>query len=90
MPNLHNVVSDINDELFSNEQLNFEIQQRDEETWIVYIRVPNDNRRAKIEFIINENLNNPDDTEVIGSVLRYGPISRRTMARIMDAIVDRV
>jgi hypothetical protein len=76
-------------ELFPNGEYTLDVQHKQNNTWYVYISKPNTNRRGKVELMIEESLN-PEDTEVIGSVLRHGCVSRRTMALIMDTLVERL
>lgn len=87
MPSLINVVDDVRNQLSPNGELTFEVHHDQGNLWIVYITHNQNPNRAKVEFLI-ENQPNPEDTGVVGSVLEYGCISRRAMARIMDLIVD--
>lgn len=84
MPSLYNVIDDVKQALYPNGEINFEIQQRNSNRFIVYIEVPNAQNRAKVEFMVE------DSGEVFGSVLRHGCVSRRTMALIMDSIMERM
>lgn len=92
MPNLHNVIDDIAQTMFPNGEVQFEVKNKGTyekyDKWIVYMRVPNGVMRAKVELMIDEHINDPENTEVLGSVLRYGSVSRSTMARIMDTIME--
>ncbi len=95
MPNnLHNVMDDIKESMFPNGGVTFEVLHRptneEPNRWVVYIAIANGNRRAKVEFAIKEDNNNPDDCEVLGCVLRHGSVSRRTMSLIMDSIMERM
>ena len=94
MPSIINVIDDIKQSMYSNGEVNFEVLYRptDEEPnrWVVYVAIPNGQHRAKLEFLIDEDPNNPEDAEVLGSVLRHGSVSRRTVSLIMDAILERM
>lgn len=90
MPNLHNVIDDIKEEMFPNGEIKFTVEQRDYRRWVVYVYIRYSRRSAKLEFIINQDVNNPDDTEVFGSVLRNGSVSNRTITLIMDSIIERL
>ena len=88
--NLYNVIDDIKQTMFPNGEVRFEVQRRNPRRWIVYLTIPHGEGRAKIEFLVDQDPQDPEDVEVLGSVLRHGPISRGTMTRIMDAIVERM
>ena len=90
MPSLVNVVDDVRNELSPNGELSFEVYHSQNNIWIVYITHQQNPNKAKVEFLIEENQANPEDTGVVGSVLEFGCISRRAMTRIMDEIVDRL
>lgn len=84
MPSLYNVIDDVKQSLYPNGEVNFEIQQRNSNRYIIYIEIPNAQHRGKVEFLVEDN------GEVLGSVLRHGCVSRRTMALIMDSIIERM
>lgn len=90
MPNLHNVIADVREMMFPANNVNFIIHQRSNRRWVVYVNILHAQPSGKMEFIINENPNNPEDTEVLGSVLRHGCVRRRTMSLIMDSIIERM
>lgn len=94
MPNLHNVIDDIKHAMYPNGEVTFQVvhrpTQEEQNRWIVYVGIPNGQRRAKLEFLVDEAPNNPADADVLGSVLRHGSVSRRTVSLIMDAIVERM
>jgi hypothetical protein len=90
MPNIHNVISDIKQYVLPDARLSYEVQHRGEDRWIIYVRIPHGAKSAKLEFLIDQNPNNPEDVDVAGSVLRHGSIHRRTIATIMDSIVERL
>ena len=87
MANLHNVVHDINMEMFPNGEFNFEVMHHQNDTWYIYIRSPNSNRSAKIELIAELV---QGEWVIIGSVLRPGCVSRRTMRTFMDTLLERL
>ena len=87
MPNLYNVISDIESTIVPDAKLSYEVQHRGEDRWIVYVRIPNGRRSAKLEFLINETL---EGTDVAGSVLHYGSIRRNLVRLIMDTITERL
>ena len=89
MANLHNVIDDIKHALFPNGEVSFDVRSRRSGRWIVYVSILNGEGTAKLEFLIDEG-ENEDDVEVLGSVLRYGPVSRVTIARIMDSVLERM
>lgn len=91
MPNLHNVIDDIKETMFPRGRAHFEVlhrpTQEEPNRWIVYVQIPNGEHRAKLEFLIDQE---GDDVEVLGSVLRHGSVARRTVALIMDAVLERM
>jgi hypothetical protein len=80
--------------MYPNGDVTFQVLYRptpeEQNRWIVYIAIPNGEHRAKIEFLIDEDPHNPEDSDVLGSVLRHGSVSRRTVSLIMDAILERM
>jgi len=87
MPNIYNVITDIESIVLPDARLSYEVQHRGEDRWIVYVRIPHGLRSAKLEFLINETL---EGNDVAGSVLRHGSINRRTIATVMNAITERL
>jgi hypothetical protein len=91
MPCLENVISDVQSQMFPNRQFTFEVNRIENEPhrWIVYIRSYR-NEHAILEFLIDEDPNDPDDTDVAASVLQYGNIPRRIVGLVMDSIIERL
>ena len=85
---LYNVIDDIKAHMFPNGEVQLQVERRNSRRWIVYVTIPHGNGRAKLEFLVDGE--DSDDTEVLGSVLRHGPVSRSTIARIMDAVIERM
>ena len=90
MPNIYNVISDLERYVLPDARLLYQVQHRGDDRWIVYVRIPYAAKSAKLEFLIDQNPNNPEDVDVAGSVLRHGSINRQTIATIMDAIIERL
>ena len=92
MPNnLRNIVSDLPHQILTSVGLIYEVQQRSPTRWLVYVRLPNGNRSAKLEFIVDEDEDyHPDDPDIAGSVLRRGSIPRSMIELIMDSILERL
>jgi hypothetical protein len=90
MSNLHNIVSDLPTQILTTMGLTYEVQQRGYQRWIVYVRLPNGHRSAKLEFIIDNDLHYPNDPDIAGSVLRRGSIPRHMIELIMDSIIERL
>lgn len=90
MPNLHNVLADVESQMFPNREYRLEIDYYSEEThrWIVWLH--RRNKTARLEFIIHEDPINPEDTDVVGSVLEYDGISRQIVGLVMDSIMERL
>ena len=88
MPNLDNVISDVRDVLFQNNQYEFEVLHEQGDIWIVYMRKNGQQNGAKLEFIIEEVQD--DEPNVFGSILDYGPISKRIVHQVMDATIERM
>ena len=87
MPNIYNIISDIESTILSDARLSYDVQHRGEDRWVVYLRIPNGKRSAKLEFLINET---HDGTDVAGSVLRRGSIKRRIITTVMNSITERL
>jgi hypothetical protein len=87
MPNIYNVISDIESAILPDARLSYDVQHRGEDRWVLYLRIPNGKRSAKLEFLINETEDGPD---VAGSVLRRGSIKRRIISTVMDSIIERL
>ena len=90
MPNIYNVITDIESTVLPDARLSYEVQHRGGDRWIVYVRIPHGAKSAKLEFLIDENPNDPEDVDVAGSVLRHGSINRQTIRIIMNAITERL
>ncbi len=88
MANLHNVVSDVKDQVFQNKPIQFEVEQLNQTTWKMYVHLQNHNDSAEVEFLIEPI--GQDDRNVFGQVLNRGPFSRKAIAHIMDSIIERM
>ena len=88
MANLNNIIDDIKTEMFPNGNIEFIVQRRNNERWIVYVKIPYGQDTAKLEIMV-EDTDNQEEIDVSGSVLRYGSVSRRTIGLIMDSILER-
>lgn len=86
---LINVIDDIKNSMFQNGNIEFIVQRRSNERWVVYVKIPYGQETAKLEFLI-EDTDNEEEIEVIGSVLRYGSVSRSTIRMIMDSVLERL
>ena len=87
MPNIHNVVDDVQYLLFPNREVRLHLRSRDEGRYILYLQIPYAAETGKIEFIIE---GDPDDPNINGAVLRNGSVSERTVTRIMNSIMERL
>ena len=90
MPNIYNVVTDVQQTVLVNNELTYKVQHRGNGRYIVYLGHGGDQRIAKLEFIIYEDPNTPDETDVSGSILRYGTLNRNVVSVIMSAIMERL
>jgi hypothetical protein len=88
--NLRNIVSDLPQQILTSVGLTYEVEQRDYTRWIVYVRIPNGNRSAKLEFLVDDDEDHPGDPDIAGSVLRRGSIPRSMIELIMDSILERL
>ena len=89
--NLRNIVSDLPHQILTSVGLTYEVEQRNHSRWIVYVRLPNGDRSAKLEFIVEDDEDNhPGDPDIAGSVLRRGSIPRSMIELIMDSILERL
>jgi hypothetical protein len=90
MPNIYNVVTDVQQTVLVSNELTYKVQHRGNGRYIVYLGQRDDQRIAKLEFIIYEDPNTPDETDVSGSILRYGTLNRNTVSTVMSAIMERL
>ena len=90
MANIYNIISDIEQTLFPDAKLKYIVQYRGQQIWVVYVLLPNGLQNAKLEFLIDQNPLNPSDTDVAGSILRYGSVPRYMIETIADAITERL
>ena len=90
MANIYNIISDIEQTVFPDAKLKYVVQYRGQQIWVVYVLIPNGVQNAKLEFLIDVNPNNPSDTDVAGSILRYGSVPRYMIETIADAITERL
>jgi hypothetical protein len=88
MANIYNVVSEVEQTVFPDTGLKYRVQYRGEQIWIVYVDIPNGIQNAKLEFLIDVNPNNPADTDVAGSILRYGSVPKYMIHAIADKIIE--
>lgn len=87
---MYNILSDIQQTMFPAAKLKYEVRYQEPQLWTVYILIPNGMQTAKLEFLVDQNPNNPDDTDVAGSILRYGSVPSYMVERIADRITDRL
>lgn len=90
MANIYNIISDIEQTVFPDAKLKYIVQYRGQQIWVVYVLLPNGVQNAKLEFLIDQNPLNPSDTDVAGSILRYGSVPRYMIETIADAITERL
>lgn len=90
MTNIYNIISDIEQTLFPDAKLKYIVQYRGQQIWVVYIEIPDGVQNAKLEFLIDVNPNDPSDTDVAGSIMRYGSVPTYMVERIADTITDRL
>jgi len=90
MSNMYNIVSDIEQTMFLDTGLKYRVQYRGENIWIVYVEMPNGLQNAKLEFLVDRHPNNPHDTDVAGSILRYGSVPQHMIHVIADKIIERL
>jgi len=88
--NIYNIISDIEQTMFVDTKLKYVVKYHEQQLWVVYILLPNGVQSAKLEFLIDQDPNNPDDTDVAGSILRYGSVHPRMVDIIADSIVERL
>jgi hypothetical protein len=90
MLNIHNIVSEVEQTVFPDTGLKYKVQYRGEQRWVVYVSIPNGVQNAKLEFIIDRDPIDPDDTDVAGSILRYGSVPKYMIHMIADSIIERL
>jgi hypothetical protein len=90
MPNIYNVVTDVNQTVLVNNELIYKVEYRRNGRYVVYLGHRDAQQTAKLEFIIYEDPNTPDETDVTGSILRYGTLNRNVVSTVMSAIMERL
>ena len=86
---MNNIINEIEQTVFPDAGLKYKVKYRGQQLWIVYVLIPNGKQNAKLEFLVDENPDDPDDTDVAGSVLRYGSVPKQMVHTIADAIIER-
>jgi hypothetical protein len=90
MPNIYNVVTDVHQTVLTNYNLTYDLRHRGNGRYVLYLTNHNSIAKAKLEFIISCDPNTPDETDVTGSVIRFGSLGRNVVSVIMDAIMERL
>ena len=90
MPNIYNVVTDVHQSVLTNYDLKFDLRHRGNGRYVIYLSNSDTEVNSKLEFIITCDPNTPDETDVAGSVIRYGTLGRNVVSIIMDAIMERL
>jgi hypothetical protein len=84
MKNIHNVLSDIQDEIGHHQNLRFTLEFLRCITWIIRVRSPDGFRSAKIELDINE-----QDENVVAYLERYRGFAYQDIINIVNGIIER-
>lgn len=90
MPNIYNVVTDVQQTVLTNYELKYDLRHRGDGRYVLYLSNHNTVARSKLEFIISSDLSTPDETDVVGSVISFGSLGRNVVSVIMDAIMERL
>ena len=90
MPNIYNVVTDVQQNVLVSNELTYKVKYRGNGRYIVYVDHCDAEQNAKLEVIIYEDPNTPDETDVTGSILRYGTLYRNVVSTVMSAIMERL
>ena len=90
MPNIYNVVTDVQQTVLVSNELTYKVKYRGNGRYIVYIDHCDAQQTAKLELIIYDDPNTPDETDVTGSILRYGTLNRNVVSTVMSAIMERL
>lgn len=90
MPNIYNVVTDVHQTVLVSNELTYRVEHRRNGRYIVYLGRRDAQQTAKLEFIIYEDPNTPDETDVTGSILRFGTLNRNVVSVVMSAIMERL
>ena len=81
MKNIYNVIDDVKQQHGS---LNYSVSHVEGNRWFVRIRSPSNSRSAKLELILDEQMDS-----VVGSLMRHRGFSQSQINRIIDNIIDR-
>lgn len=84
MKNIHNVLSDIQDQIGDHQNLRFTLEFLRGITWIIRVRSPDGFRSAKIELDINER-----DEDVVAYLGRYRGFAYHDIVNIVNGIIER-
>ena len=90
MPNIYNVVTDVQQTVLTDYNLTYDLRHRGHGRYVLYLSNHNTIAKAKLEFIISDDPNTPDETDVVGSVIRFGTLGRNVVSIIIDAIMERL
>lgn len=83
MKNIYNVIDDAKNDT-PHGPLNYSVSHVEGNRWFVRIRSPSNTRSAKLELILDEQIDS-----VVGSLMRYRGFSRSQIDRVINNIVDR-
>jgi hypothetical protein len=83
MKNIYNVIDDVkNDSPYA--PLNYSVEHKNGNLWVVRIRSPSNTRSAKLELILDEQIDS-----VVGCLMRHRGFSRHQIDRVINNIIDR-
>lgn len=87
MVNLYNVFDDVKQRVFPDGDVKISVQQRNNERWVVYVKILYGHETAKLEFMVEDT---DDDPDVAGSIIRYGSVSRSRITMFMDGVLEQL
>ena len=83
MKNIYNVIDDAKQETPYG-PLNYSVSHVEGNRWFVRIRSPSNTRSAKLELILDEQIDS-----VVGCLMRHRGFSRHQIDRVINNIIDR-
>ena len=84
---MYNVLDSVKQQVFPDGNVKLSISRRNNERWVVYIKVQYAHETAKLEFLVEDV---EDDPDVAASVIRYGSVSQSRIAMFMDGVVEQL
>jgi hypothetical protein len=86
MASIFNIVSDVQNVLYPDGRIQLNVEQMDQNTYMLFIVKQNSNSIGEVEFFYD----NDPECPYVASIFNQGPVSRKTLDKIVGAIMERV